>query len=69
MPFYEYYCPTCKEKFELRRSMADMDAPATCPQGHTDAQRALSRPFVLSKDEFGYLTHELGVGGSGPADQ
>ncbi len=66
MPVYEYYCSTCKEKFELRRSMAEMDAPAVCPQGHVDTQRTLSLFMALSKDESGYLTHELGVGGSGP---
>lgn len=68
MPVYEYYCPTCKEKFEMRRSMAEMDAPAVCSQGHPGAQRTLSAFIALRRDEFGYLSSELPLGSSGPAD-
>jgi putative FmdB family regulatory protein len=42
MPIYEYVCTECKQEFELRRPMADADAPATCPAGHTAGQRVLS---------------------------
>ncbi len=66
MPVYEYHCSICKEKFELRRSITEMDAPAVCPQGHEDTRRTLSRVSVLSKDEFGNFTSDIPVGGSGP---
>lgn len=42
MPMYEYFCRRCGSKFELLRSMAMSDAPATCPQGHAGAARTLS---------------------------
>ena len=41
MPTYEFRCRTCDTTFDLRRSMADSDAPATCPDGH-EAVRQLS---------------------------
>ncbi len=42
MPLYEYRCQTCDQRFELRRSMDDAAAPATCPDGHDDTVRLLS---------------------------
>jgi putative FmdB family regulatory protein len=42
MPTYEYRCRTCDDEFELRRPMADSDAPASCPEGHEDTVRRLS---------------------------
>lgn len=34
MPLYEYKCPTCDTRFELRRSMSEASDAATCPDGH-----------------------------------
>ncbi|HET6794774.1 MAG TPA: zinc ribbon domain-containing protein [Acidimicrobiales bacterium] len=42
MPVYEYRCRSCGSTFEARRSMADSDAPISCPEGHQDARRLLS---------------------------
>lgn len=42
MATYEYRCRACGTTFELRRPMADSDAPATCPAGHDDTTRLLS---------------------------
>lgn len=42
MPFYEYRCRTCDERFDLRRSADDADAPARCTAGHDDAVRLLA---------------------------
>lgn len=42
MPTYEYRCRSCGDTFELRRSMAESDAPASCPAGHDDTTRLLS---------------------------
>jgi putative FmdB family regulatory protein len=41
MAIYEYYCPTCREKFEERRPMSQAVATATCTRGHR-AERTLS---------------------------
>lgn len=41
MPLYEYRCRTCGTVYEQRRPMADADAPATCPNGHTGAVKLL----------------------------
>lgn len=42
MATYEFRCRACGSTFEERRPMADADAPATCPDGHTDTTRLLS---------------------------
>jgi putative FmdB family regulatory protein len=42
VPLYEYRCKTCDDRFELRRSVAEADAPASCPDGHSDSVRLLA---------------------------
>ncbi|MGE3621550.1 MAG: zinc ribbon domain-containing protein [Acidimicrobiia bacterium] len=42
MPIYEYRCRTCEERFELRRSMAEADEPASCSSGHGASVRLLA---------------------------
>jgi putative FmdB family regulatory protein len=42
VPLYEFRCKTCDDTFELRRSMSEANAPATCPSGHDNAVRLLS---------------------------
>ena len=42
MPTYEFRCRACGATFEERRSMADADRVATCPDGHVDTTRLLS---------------------------
>lgn len=46
MAIYEYYCPTCREKFEQRRSMADVAVAVSCKHGHR-AERTISA-FAIS---------------------
>jgi len=44
MPFYDYRCAGCGERFELKRAIADRDAPAACPVcGHAKVRRELPR--------------------------
>jgi putative FmdB family regulatory protein len=42
MPTYAYRCRDCDRSFELRRSMNESDAPATCPEGHQDTVKLLT---------------------------
>jgi putative FmdB family regulatory protein len=55
MPLYEYFCPTCNEKFELLRPMNRAEDPATCPSGHKGANRILSLFASFTKGEDGSL--------------
>jgi putative FmdB family regulatory protein len=42
MPMYEYYCRTCKTKFEKLQPMSASDQTVACPSGHAGAVRTLS---------------------------
>jgi putative FmdB family regulatory protein len=53
MPLYEYFCPICSQKFELLRPMSRSDEPATCPAGHSDAERVVSLFASFVKDADG----------------
>ena len=41
MPSYDLRCRACGDTFEITRSMATIDDPAPCPNGHTDTVRLL----------------------------
>jgi putative FmdB family regulatory protein len=47
MAIYEYYCPTCRNRFELRRPMSEASMVATCVQGHK-SERTLSA-FAMAR--------------------
>lgn len=54
MPFYEYRCPKCEERFDLMRSLADRDLPATCPScGQDGAKREFARIQATSSRSSG----------------
>ena len=42
MPIYEYYCSKCKEEYELKRPMTDMNNAAPCPKCDGSGQRLMS---------------------------
>jgi putative FmdB family regulatory protein len=63
MALYEYFCPTCKTRFEQRRPMAEATAAATCAQGHK-AERALS-VFAVSRTGGAIALDEAPMGGGG----
>jgi putative FmdB family regulatory protein len=43
MPLYEYYCPDCRQPFEILRGAARADDPAACPSCQQEStQRILS---------------------------
>jgi putative FmdB family regulatory protein len=47
MAIYEYFCPTCRERFEQRRPMSEANAAVTCRAGHR-AERTISM-FAMSR--------------------
>ncbi len=55
MPIYEYSCTECKTKFELLRSMSQIDEPAECPKCKAPAKRAVTS----------FLCRSAVVGGGG----
>ena len=61
MPRYDYRCRTCGTVYEERRPMAEADAPATCPAGHTGAARLLPVFATVSSS----LGPEAGPGACG----
>ncbi|MBI2935080.1 MAG: zinc ribbon domain-containing protein [Chloroflexi bacterium] len=42
MPIYEYYCSKCQSVFELTRSFAESDKPATCAKCGSPSQKLVS---------------------------
>ncbi len=47
MAIYEYYCPTCRDKFEQRRPMSEAGVATKCRSGHT-AERTISA-FAMTR--------------------
>jgi putative FmdB family regulatory protein len=41
MPIYEYECPTCGAKFELRRGLNDDDREIECPKCNSSGSRRI----------------------------
>ncbi len=42
MALYEYYCPKCKQVFQLQRPMSEYKQPAQCPGCNAEAERLVS---------------------------
>lgn len=61
MPIYEYLCPSCNSKFELRRSFSQADEAASCPSCHAIAKKLFSLFAAFSKSAEGESTS---IGGS-----
>ena len=53
MPLYEYVCPNCNLKFELLRSLTQVNEEAFCPRCRNNAKRIFSTFAAVSKDESG----------------
>ena len=64
MPLYEYYCPTCRDRYELLRAMDRSHEAGTCPQGHGGGTRTLSVFAAVSKDSSGAAMPMAGGGGA-----
>ena len=64
MPIYEYVCRDCGLKFELLRSLSQVDEKASCPRCHNSAERKLSIFASFSRNEAGESTPVAGTGSS-----
>lgn len=49
MPSYDVRCRACGTTFEIKRSMAQADDPAPCPNGHDDTVRLLPTIAVTGR--------------------
>jgi putative FmdB family regulatory protein len=57
MPVYEYRCPDCTARFEVRRSISQIDAPTQCPTcAGANSTRQISLPMFLTRTEDGGLS-------------
>ena len=55
MPIYQYHCPKCNLKFELKQSFSDVSMVA-CPKCQNGAQRCISAVPVIFKGSGFYVT-------------
>ena len=46
MPVYEYYCDSCKSKFEVRRPMSEASIDTACPECGKPAVKRFSSPTI-----------------------
>ncbi|MGH9228168.1 MAG: FmdB family zinc ribbon protein [Acidimicrobiales bacterium] len=67
MPLYDFRCRTCGDTFELRRSMAEADAPAPCPEGHLDTIKLVPLVAVGRRASAGPASTAAGGGCCGGA--
>ena len=67
MPLYDFKCPTCDERFEMRRSFEEYDEPVTCPNGHEGARRVISSWGTAGAIRSGTPTKVVGRGGGKPS--
>jgi len=63
MAIYEYYCPTCRNKFEQRRPMSEAVAVTKCEAGHR-AERTISA-FAMSRTGGGTMLEDAPTAGGG----
>ncbi|HIE16563.1 MAG TPA: zinc ribbon domain-containing protein [Dehalococcoidia bacterium] len=55
MPIYQYLCPRCNLKFELRQSFSD-ESMAACPECQNGARRLFSPVPIIFKGPGFYTT-------------
>jgi putative FmdB family regulatory protein len=55
MPVYQYLCPKCNLKFELKQSFSD-DSIVTCPKCQNGARRLFSTVPIIFKGQGFYVT-------------
>ncbi len=48
MPIYEYKCPNCGERFEVRQAMGEDGSSLSCPKCHAPSPERLFSSFFKS---------------------
>lgn len=71
MPRYEYRCPKCGHRFEMRQSFHD-DPVADCPRCGTPSSRVFHPATIIFKGSGWYVTdyaRKNVVGGNGQREE
>ncbi len=55
MPIYQYLCPKCNLKFELKQSFSD-ESIVVCPKCQNGARRLFSSVPIIFKGQGFYVT-------------
>jgi putative FmdB family regulatory protein len=55
VPIYQYQCPKCNFKFELKQSFSD-DSIVACPKCQNGARRLFSTVPIIFKGQGFYVT-------------
>ena len=55
MPIYQYLCPKCNLKFELKQSFSD-ESIVVCPKCQNGARRLFSTVPIIFKGQGFYVT-------------
>jgi putative FmdB family regulatory protein len=55
LPVYQYQCPKCNLKFELKQSFSD-DSIVACPKCQNGARRLFSTVPIIFKGQGFYVT-------------
>ncbi len=63
MAIYEYFCPTCRDRFEQRRPMSEANAPVQCGAGHR-AERTITA-FAMTHGGAATALAEAPMSGGG----
>jgi putative FmdB family regulatory protein len=64
MAIYEYYCPTCKERFEERKPMSQASVATSCKAGHR-AERMVSVFATPRSGDSSVALEDMPMGGGG----
>ena len=64
MAIYEYFCPTCREKFEERKPMSQASAATQCKAGHK-AERTISMFATVGGSSSAFENMDMPMGGGG----
>ncbi len=62
MAIYEYYCPTCRTKFDQRRPMSEVATLTKCEKGHR-AERTISAFAMARTGGSEFMMDEAPAGG------
>lgn len=65
MPVYEYVCPDCETKFELKRNISDSDDNIKCPECERPAPERQFSVFCSVASSSGGSAMARPAGGGG----